>query len=389
VKRNKELDSLRGIAAVAVLLYHTLALNFPALQAGIGLAPVTGLVNNLLVYTPIHALWLGAEAVWLFFVLSGFVLTRAASKASFSWDAYYPSRMLRLYIPVFVAIALAWLSFLVVSHVPTPVDGDTLSGLPPDYPLSSLVQDMTLVGGTSTSLGVLWSLQWEILFSLALPLYLYLARNHGLLAGIAAGAACILGWSINDPATSFLPMFFFGSLLAQHWDRVVRAFTFLTLRNGWVHVAGTALLGVGVGAICSFFLLGHFLQSLGLPPRVVTLPVVLGGICLLLVLAQVWVPLKSLLCSRFLVFMGTISFSLYLVHRPIVVATAFVLHIGKSSAVVSVIISLVVAYVFYRLVEMPAHRLSQRVASRVRAKSPVEQVQALRPEQLHQHVRNT
>lgn len=377
MRRSRELDSLRGVAAVAVLLYHTLALNFPALQAGIGLAPVSGIVNNILVYTPVHLLWLGAESVWLFFVLSGFVLTRAASKASFSWAAYYPSRILRLYVPVLAAIALAWLSFVVIPHVPTPADGGTLAGLPPDYPLPAIVQDITMVGGTSTSLGVLWSLQWEILFSLALPVYLFLVRKHGLSAGILAGAACALGWYINDAVTSYLPMFLFGALLAQYWSRIARAFSFLSTRNRWTNLAGCGLVAFCVFAISSFFLLGHPLQALGLPPRVVTLPLVLLGICLLLVVVQVWAPLKALLCSRPLVFMGTISFSLYLVHRPIVVALAFAFHVGKISAVLSVLISLAVAVLFYFLVEKPAHRLSQRVASRVRANAVLERDRVL------------
>ncbi|MDY7526664.1 MULTISPECIES: acyltransferase [unclassified Cryobacterium] len=368
-KRNKELDSLRGIAAISVLMYHTLAINFPFLQAGIGLAPVPGIANNLLVYSPLHVFWLGAEAVWMFFVLSGFVLTRVAAKESFSWDAYYPSRMVRLYLPVFAAVALAWVSFVVVAHVPTAADGDTLTGLATDYPLLSIVHDLTVVGGTSTSLGVLWSLQWEIIFSLSLPVYLFLVRRHGLAAGIIAGVACLLGWYINDPVTSFLPMFLLGALLAQYWSSIARAFSFLTTRSVRSFAAGVVLITVSILAMCSFYLLGRDISNAGWPPRVVTLPLALGGISLLLVLAQVWIPLRALLSSRVPVFLGTISFSLYLVHRPIAVALAFALHIGKTSAVLTVVVSLVVACLFYFAIERPAHHLSQRIASRVRARA--------------------
>ena len=64
-------------------------------------------------FTPFHILWAGSEAVAVFFVLSGFVLTRAAAGTSFSWRAYYPSRLLRLYLPVAGALVFALVTILV------------------------------------------------------------------------------------------------------------------------------------------------------------------------------------------------------------------------------------------------------------------------------------
>ncbi|MGO4691577.1 acyltransferase family protein [Glaciibacter sp. 2TAF33] len=378
--RNRELDSLRGIAAVAVLLYHTLATNFPALQSAIQLTPVTGVVNNLLAYTPLHSLWLGAESVWLFFVLSGFVLTRSALRPSFSWEAYYPSRIVRLYLPVLFAIGLAWISYALVPHVATPSDGGTLDGLPTDYALGSILRDVTLIGGTSTSLGVLWSLQWEVLFSLALPLYVFLVRRHPFAAGITAGLACIAGWSHNDPTTSYLPIFFFGALLAQHWPQVARFFSsFLATGSRRSHVLGSVLALSSVCALSSFFLLGPSLQHIGLPPRVTTLPVVLVGICLLIVTAQLWGPLTALLSWRPLVYLGTISYSLYLVHLPIVIAVAFALHIGKFSALLAVALSFILAVLFHRFVEKPAHDLSKRVGTGIRSRSEARSTRSAHP----------
>jgi peptidoglycan/LPS O-acetylase OafA/YrhL len=67
-----------------VLLYHVLATNFPPLQAGVYLTPASSRLDNVLIFSPLHIVWLGAEAVWLFFVLSGFVLTKAATRPNFS-----------------------------------------------------------------------------------------------------------------------------------------------------------------------------------------------------------------------------------------------------------------------------------------------------------------
>src|SRR5690348_5076720 len=113
VERRRELDSLRGLAALSVLLYHVLASNSAQLASAICLGPVDGALNRVLAYSPLHAIWLGAESVWLFFVLSGFVLTRATMRPGFSWAGYYPSRMVRLYLPVAFAVVLAWLTYLV------------------------------------------------------------------------------------------------------------------------------------------------------------------------------------------------------------------------------------------------------------------------------------
>lgn len=86
-----------GLAAISVLLYHVLALNWAALQAGIDLLPADRTIFNVLIFSPLHIIWLGAEAVWFFFVLSGFALTKAATCPGFTWSAYFPSHMLRLY----------------------------------------------------------------------------------------------------------------------------------------------------------------------------------------------------------------------------------------------------------------------------------------------------
>lgn len=372
MKRSRELDSLRGLAAVSVLLYHVLATNFPQLNAGVYLGEVTGRINNLLVHTPLHVIWLGAESVWLFFVLSGFVLTQSVSRPGFSWDAYYPSRIVRLYLPVVVAIGVAWLTYKVVVHVPTPADGTTLDGLPVSYPFTMILRDITLVGGSGNSLGVLWSLQWEVMFSLALPLYIFLARKRALASGIIAVVACMVGTYYNDPILTYLPMFMFGALMAHSWNRIERVFGFLTRANVLSVLSGAALFVLSICALCSFFLIGPWLVMLGYTPRLYTTPIVLLGICMLLVVVQTWTPPKTLLGMRPFVFSGKISYSLYLVHLPIVVAVVFALHIGKKSAVVAVLISAVAACVFYWFVERPSHRLSQKIGAKIRTEAAVE-----------------
>lgn len=353
MRRRFELDSLRGMAALSVLLYHALALNSDQLTAAIQLRPVDGVLPQLLAYSPLHLFWLGGESVWLFFVLSGFVLTRLAQTTLFSWQSYYPSRVLRLYLPVAAAIVLAWLTYT-YPHVLTPTMDQLL---PTSYPPPLVLQDLLLVGGTSTSLGVLWSLQWEVIFSLALPLYLLVGRRWPVLSLVSGLILCVLGWKLNVASASYLPMFLIGVVLATHWNRVVKHVEPAFAKRFGGAIFGAAALVVGCAGMLAYYLLG---PSLGEWSRAVTVPITLGAITLLIVVVQMWSPLSRVLSMPPFRFLGRASYSLYLVHMPIVVLFLFVLKPGVLSAAAGVLVSLLVAVVFYYVVERPAHRFAQR-----------------------------
>lgn len=347
-----------------MLLYHALALNSAQLTAAISLQPVQELWAQILVYSPLHLAWLGGEAVWLFFVLSGFVLTRAASHPEFSWESYYPSRVVRLYLPVFGAIALAWLTYL-YPHVLKP-GMDQL--LPVSYPPVNLLQDATLIGGTSTSLGVLWSLQWEVIFSLALPLYLLVGRRWPVIGGAAGLLLCLAGWWLNVPAPAYLPMFLLGVILAMQWERIERASRFLSSGRLSSHLAGSGLLLVAAAGLLAYYLLGPLL---GAAARIATVPITLAAIALTICLAQTWPPLRAFLSARPLAFLGQVSYSLYLVHMPLVVLFVFVFGPGAVAAAAAVLVSLSACVVFYYAVERPAHKLSRRISRDIRYRARV------------------
>lgn len=352
---------MRGLAAISVLLYHVFALNWAALQGGIDLQVADRMIYNVMIFSPLHVVWLGAEAVWFFFVLSGFALTKAATRPSFTWSAYFPSRMLRLYGPVLFAILFAWLTYVLVPHVVEPGDNIVVASLPTTYEWPDIVYDATLLGGTSNSIGVLWSLQWEVVFSLLLPVYLYLVRRFPGWATVVAVVGCWIGWSVSNQLLSYMPMFFFGALLAQYWDQINRAFAFLR-RGGWLgHSAGVTLVILAVCGMTSFFLIGRPLALAGIDPRLATMPLVLAGIMLLTITSVQWQPLSRLLTLRVMVFFGTISFSLYLVHRPIMIAMGFAAGIGAVPAILTVVASIAIAIGFYYAFERPIHRLARRL----------------------------
>ncbi|UBH24492.1 acyltransferase [Micrococcus porci] len=108
--RFRELDGLRGIAALAVVLYHFtghFAARFPA-------AP-----------RAFHDFWWGEYGVQLFFLLSGFVILMTAWRAKRPSD-FAISRVARLYPPYWISLAVA-VSLLLWRPMPGfPIDPATV-----------------------------------------------------------------------------------------------------------------------------------------------------------------------------------------------------------------------------------------------------------------------
>lgn len=368
-QRLTSLDGLRGVAAFVVLLHHSLLL-VPILAAAQFVSrPVTGGPLGVLLYSPLHLLWGGTEAVYLFFVLSGAVLVhQVRRRGTFSWEAYYPSRMLRLYLPVAAAIALAAITIVIVPRVGG--SGNQWLGIHlPTYTPATVLQDLTLIGGDSGVVTPLWSLQWEVIFSLMLPLAVLFARQSrgGIL--VAAGLAVLtVGFLLGQQPMAYLPMFFIGGILGWHLD-AIHDVAARVARSRSRHLLWAALLVVAVVTTTSYWLL----IPLGLSVDIQTWsrPLIVIGVSIFVIAALYWPPLAWLLSRRPFVWLGGISFSLYLVHEPIVVAFGYLLGPHLTSGLVAIVVALAVAIGFWAVVERPSHRLSRAVAARLAARPAV------------------
>ncbi|MGI9822307.1 acyltransferase family protein [Agromyces sp. Marseille-Q5079] len=354
--RVQSLDGLRGLAALIVLVHHSL-LVVPALAAPYYGGRAEPGATWLLVHTPLHLLWGGTEAVYLFFILSGLVLSLAARSRSFTWRSYYPSRIVRLYVPVIGAVVLAGIVIALV-----PRDGATesvwLSRRSDDYPISSMLEDATLLGGPSGVVSPLWSLYWEVLFSLLLPVYLYAARRMpAWLQAVIAVALSTIGTLEGVTALKYLPMFGLGVALAAGWERlgetVGRMPRAVAIPAWTVAVAGALVL------TSSYWLVLPYTDRV--TARAATMPLTLVGVAILIVAAVHAGLLARILSSRPFLFLGTISFSLYLVHEPIVIAIGHLVPRPFMTVLIALPVALLVAVVFYHVVERPAHLLAKRV----------------------------
>jgi peptidoglycan/LPS O-acetylase OafA/YrhL len=374
--RLASLDGLRGVAALVVLIHHVVRV-FPALGAShleLGaLRPWS--VGRFLLVTPLHLVWAGGEAVLVFFVLSGFVLAwPLANGRTPSWPRWYLKRFLRLYVPVWAALAVGAVSVtLFVAHDPLTGVSEFLRDRPP-ISFHGLILDASLVAGAGANAfergagavtPVLWSLQWEVLFSAALPIYASVADRARRFPLPLAAVALLLVAS-TDGWAHYLPMFMLGVLLAFHrhairaWaDRVDR-----TPRGGqlWYLLA----------AASAVLLLAHW----WVPGLTGTLPgsfrlrmlidaIALVGAVGVVVVALEWRPARRQLARRSCLWLGSRSFSLYLVHDPVVVALAHVFGGTPDPALLFVPLaigaSLGLAEAFHRAIERPSRRLANAV----------------------------
>src|SRR3954471_9896348 len=105
-RRIPELDALRGLAAVAVLLGHWMTV-VPAWDDDTRHQPAKWLLN-LFKYTPLRLLTAAPEAVLVFFVLSGFVLALPFLEGrAGSYRAFLVRRAFRIYPAAWAAAGAA------------------------------------------------------------------------------------------------------------------------------------------------------------------------------------------------------------------------------------------------------------------------------------------
>lgn len=361
--RLKSLDGLRGIAALVVLLHHGL-LPIPEFSGPL-YSDVDAGSWNWLVFSPLHFFFAGTEAVLVFFVLSGFVLARPVlGSARFSWRAYYPSRLCRIYIPVLAAVCWAALLCAILPRSPALCADPSpwmRAHAQPLTPTRALIDSLLLFGSSSLN-GPLWSLRWELIFSLSLPLYAWLGARFGrhwlpLLPVIAALAAVVT--LVGASAATYLLTFGIGVLFAAGLGSVEQ----LARR---VSTSRRAPLWWVLLFVVDVLLLTARWTLVPILPRPwsaagVSLVVLGAAGCLFL---AVTCPLAGrVLTTRGAQWLGAVSFSLYLTHEPIVVAIAQILPtpIDRYTILVSTPVSLAFAAGFTKLVERPAHGLSTTV----------------------------
>lgn len=285
-----QLNGLRGIAALIVIVSHSANAGFLPSILGVGF---------------------GQIGVCLFFILSGFLMGHLYLGQSFSkqiFHQYIIKRAARVLPLFFFCLFLA-----VFAHVAFHRNIYNIQSI------NDILANIFLVHGTS----VLWSIPVEIHFYLTF-IFIWLALTHGLGIGrvlfiisyLQIFTVLILErFSISN---NFLPfwmhIFVFGILISIGYQRF--SLIFLNMR-------GSRLLSwlswlVAFGIVLS---LPELRRILGIKVFFAAFdPIIVGYSALVFFLTLLDIGPFKFLSDRSMQYLGRISFSLYLLHMPTLMA---------------------------------------------------------------------
>jgi peptidoglycan/LPS O-acetylase OafA/YrhL len=364
------LDGIRALAALYVVMNHIFERAFPGYP-----------VDN----APAWAGWFiyGRFAVVVFIVLSGFSLALSPARHGWRLDGIsrFAYRRARRILPAYWA---ALVFSLVVAWLIIPPPGQALPTSKSVLVNGLLVQN--LVGAPSPNRSF-WTMAVEAQLYILLPLLLLLVRRFGAIVMVATVTLVVAAVGIVGPHLSHLDTF-----VIQSAPDLAALFAVGTLAAGIVRASGArrswpwGWLALGAVAPVMGMIVwrgsawtldpGHlYWVDLTLAPAIA---------CLLAALATGHAAaLRRLLDSRPLRSLGLSSYSVYLLHGPIVVVvyeklvaprfahgpTAFLL-----TAALAVPLTIGLARIFAAVFELPF--LGQRTGRRPAPPAPAEQVVA-------------
>ncbi len=379
------LDSLRGIAASLVVLYHCWLAAGARERLSMIAAPsiwAPGSFGHVLLRSLAAFFEMGRAAVMIFFVLSGFVLACSLLDRHMSYGEFLRKRVLRIY-PAFAVAIVA--SFALHSFIGAPHPPDSVlleRTVAPGMSLLDLAKTLAL-WGTAASVEldlVVWSLVHEMRISLVFPLLLLVvgrARSGSLLVFAALSLACAL---TLHAITGRIPYGFVETTVAQtcavtgYFAVFFLAGIWLALERATIRERLAQLTPAGrttlVLLACVLLLKGDR-GAEQLATILVDYAHGVAAVIMIAVLASAS-PGDRTLGSRGLQWLGRISYSLYLVHLPIIYALYELLPgLGPLRAgAAAIVASLGCAELLARTVEIPCLALSRRTAKPSVALSP-------------------
>ena len=346
-KYRPDIDGLRAFAVLSVVLYHA----FPQMVRG------------------------GFVGVDIFFVISGFLISKILfaelTEHRFSFAIFYGRRIRRIFPALAVCLA-AVLAYGFVALTPPELAQLGKHVFFGAGFLSNIVlwseSGYFDSAATYKPLLHLWSLGIEEQFYILWPALLWVvfrlkAKVGRLLAMLfLASFAINVALSITDISAAFyLPVSRFWELLAGAalaWRRQI--VLSLNVRS-WISFAGLAALLTSAA---------FFTAEMRFPGWLALLPVA-GAVAVILAGPEAAVN-RIVFSNRAVVFVGLISYPLYLWHWPLI-SYAYVIRLGKAPtplmATALVATSFLLAWATYRFIEYPIrfgahrHRRTQIVAA--------------------------
>jgi peptidoglycan/LPS O-acetylase OafA/YrhL len=348
-----ELDSLRGLAALSVMICHFLRFWLIDMTTHAS-------KGKLIVYFFLHPISAGYEAVVLFFVLSGLVLSMPAVRGiAQPYPVFLTRRLFRIYFPYLIALVLAVIRAKLFCK-------DVMAGAWISAYWNQSI-DWRLVGQHVLFLGEyktyqfdppIWSLIQEMRISLIFPFLCLLASRLRpgwlmVLSVFTSVLAIAISWLGEFYLTlHYCAFFMMGILIARNRDSL----------SDWYDALSFNRKIVFAFLASAFYCYGHvFMTSLHIASSLPGFrsafdwPVAIGATALI-VLCMNSLKLKRLLFLSPIRVLGEMSYSLYLMHFIVLLVCIHTLYGHIPLLVLFMIYStgaLAVSWVFCQLVEKP------------------------------------
>jgi peptidoglycan/LPS O-acetylase OafA/YrhL len=335
-----DIDGLRAVAVLSVVGFHA----SPRIFAG------------------------GFIGVDIFFVISGFLISSilfdAQQKLRFSYLEFYARRIRRIFPALIVVLSALLVSgwFLLLPDEYKEVGKQTVAG-------AGFVSNVVLwseAGYFDTAAALkpllhLWSLGVEEQFYLLWPLLVALLFPRARVLPLALGCIIVVSfiWNVlsvhsNPSAAFYLPIARFWELMlgaALAYVAVTRNDPLAVVSSSWRRATSEAL------SWCGLLLLGAALllvrDSDAFPGWWALLPTL--GALLLMAAPDAW-PNRKLLSHPVMVFIGLISYPLYLWHWVLLTMTRIAVggwEPSTSARAAAVVASIILAWLTYALIEKP------------------------------------
>ena len=326
-----------------------------------------------LIRTPVGLLLYGGhQAVILFFLLSGFVLFQPYARGrSVSPAAFIVKRVCRIYLPYLGALVFFVFSYLVFFRAQRPAGlSELYSWRPLTHPaLLTLIRDHILFLGffhRDYLNGATWTLAEEMRISLIFPFLAWFVlrcrTRTALLSALGCSIVVSVAIHLLHHRTPFEPfhyasLFVLGAVLASRrldlitfWQRIGRRIQTL--------IACVAVLCAGYALMA----MQHF-------PRLVTeeaadwVIALSVAVFLIAALADTW--FTRMLRHKITVYLGTISYGIYLLHLPVLFVLVNLLWTHVPAFWIfglALALTLALAQLFYVYLERPSMALGKRLA---------------------------
>jgi peptidoglycan/LPS O-acetylase OafA/YrhL len=330
----RDIDGLRAVAIISVLAFHA----FPAIFRG------------------------GFVGVDVFFVISGFLISslifKSLAAGRFDFAEFYAHRVKRIF-PALIAVFIAALGFGWFDLLPDEfkILGKHVAG-GAGFVLNFVLERETGYFDVASALKPLmhlWSLSIEEQFYLLYPLLVWGLWRLRLPLAAAIMTLAIISFAANAILVAHSPVDAFFLPYPRFWELLIGAALAYrqVLRPEFALHAGTRdILGLGGVVLVAASIFGLD-GKMAFPGWWALFPVI-GAASLILAGPETWAN-RVLLANRPMVFIGLISYPLYLWHWPLL-TFARILNTGEPPVVMrlaALLVSVILAWLTYRLIERP------------------------------------